>query len=194
MPVAVVDYGLAVPEHRALTATTEVPAVTLPPCPRCGAPTNSKDIVYRKRAQAYLRRSRCRHRQCRTVVLLLPAWVSLGLGATLDQVERLVEARQSGEPWREAAAVAGLEDRPRKYRQWLERFGQVMGALLVLLPGLELGQGGGWMAKLRSVLGVTGHGVLVALRWLLYRSQVLVLGPLCLLAHGCAAARSPPSP
>ncbi|MDI7268203.1 MAG: hypothetical protein QME96_09440 [Myxococcota bacterium] len=128
------------------------------------------------------------------MVLLLPVWASVGIAATLDEVEQVVEARENAATWREAASSAGMEDRPRKYREWLRRFEQVMAATLPLLPGLKLGEGGGFVGKLRGVLGVVGRGVLVALRRLLYRAYAVVLAPLRLLRHDRASSRPPPSP
>lgn len=193
MPMAVVEYGLTVSEHRATgRALPRIPRLS---CPRCGGPTRSHGLVYRKRAEAWIRRVRCRGEDCGAVTALVPCWASVRVGATLPEVERVISAREAGATWRAAAAAAGLDDRPARHRSWMRRLTETFGAVMVLLPSLGLDHGGGWFAKLRRVLDITTPDpvVLLTLRWRLFVEHKVVLGPLGLLPLDRANARAPPS-
>lgn len=194
MPMAVTEYGLTATEHMALKLKSEVPLLPWLPCPRCCSPMRSKGLVFRKRVQVWLRQGRCTNADCRCVVTLLPPWACVGIAATMAEVEAVVETREAGGSWREAAVAAGLEFKPRKFLGWLRKFSATMCAMLPLVPGLMLGCGGGWVPAARVALGVEGPGVLVALRWQLYRQEGVVFGPLRLLTHDRIAGRGPPVP
>lgn len=141
-----------------------------------------------------MRVRRCADRACRAVVVLLPAWMSVRVGATLLEIERVVEAREAGATRRKAARAAGIAHAPAKQRAWQRRFEAVMEQLLPRIPGLSLEHGPRWMRQLRRLLGVEGASVLEALRWRLYREDGTVLGPLYLVTLDRARARGPPSP
>ncbi|MFZ4580482.1 MAG: hypothetical protein ACOYOB_19020 [Myxococcota bacterium] len=113
----------------------------------------------------------------------------------MAEVEQVIAIREQGGTWRAAAQAAGLEHCPRKYRNWVGRFREMMQALLPRLPALVLRPGGGgWLAQLRALLGVPDLGVLEAFRgWLCDRDGVL-LGPTCLVALVRHCPRGPPSP
>ena len=182
MPMAIVEYGLTVVEHKAVAR--RLLALPHPQCPNCEAACWSKGLVYRKRAGVYVRQSRCSTSGCRTVVTLLPAWMAVRIAATLDQIENVIESRESGATWRVCADRAGLSHRPSTYRRWFRCFDAVMTAVLPSVECLILSNEGGWVEQLRLVLDVTGAGVLMKLRWRLFDHDGAVLGPLRIFAHG----------
>ena len=141
-----------------------------------------------------MRLMRCIDATCRAVVVLLAEWMAVRAGATLPEIEQVIEAREEGATRREAAAAAGVEHAPAKHRAWEGAFGAVMQQLLPRLPGLTLEHGPRWIRQLRRLLRVEGVGVLQALRWRLFLEDGTVLGPLCLVTLDRARARSPPSP
>lgn len=192
MPIAVVEYGLTVAEHRA--ADRDLLALPHPQCPNCGSECWSKGRVYRKRAGAYVRQSRCIAAGCRTVITLLPSWLAVRAAATLDEIEHVVDSRETGKSWRTCADTAGLPHSPSKYRRWLRKFNAVMAAVLPSFPGLVLNHECGWIAQLRKLLGVAGIGALVALRWRLFSDNGSVLGPLDIFMHGRVRVQSLHSP
>ncbi len=129
------------------------------------------------------------------MLALHPPWAPVRLGATMVEVEQVIAIREQGGTWREASDAAGLEHRPRKYRNWVGSFREMMQALLPRLPGLALRPGGdGWLAQLRALLGVPDLGVLEALRTWLYDRDGVLLGPTCLVALVRHCPRGPPSP
>ena len=141
-----------------------------------------------------MRVRRCANPACRTVVVLLPEWMSVRVGATLPEIERVIGAREEGATRREAAQAAGIACAPAKQRAWEGAVGAVMEQLLPRVPGLSLEHGPRWMRQLRRLLGIEGAGVLEALRWRLFLEDGTVLGPLCLVTLDRARARAPPSP
>lgn len=126
--------------------------------------------------------------------VLCPAWAAIGAAATLDEIETLIACREQGKTWRQSAAAADLPHRPSTYRRWLSRFGSTMETLLPRFPQMTLTSEHGWIHRLRASLHIQDHGVLLTLRWLLYRTEKIVLGPLRLLGHGRLPPRAPPSP
>ena len=195
MPTTVVEYGLTVAEHRAAAkALLELPH---PQCPECNSPCWSKGLVYRKRAGVYVRQSRCRIAECRTVTTLLPAWMAVFVAATLPEVEQVIEARESGATWRACAQRAGLPHNPSIYRRWYQSFSHVMSRVLPSIACLNLAIHDDWVAQLRNALNVVETGescVFIALRWRLFNDNGAIFGPLRIFTHGRVRARDIRSP